>query len=388
MAFRATICDDPNITHQFFVFGYYGWKNTGDDAMLYTILRELHTLYPKKIIAVLARVPVKISEEDRGLVKFVRPVPHAIFREILNSSVFIIGGGTHIEDYGTRKIRPLKNILRIFIFTVLAKLFRKEIYFLGIGIGPISTIWERLLLKTICQLTNFISVRDKISYEILKTLGVGAKSRLAFDPSALLEPLSDNDTTFASEANNNKILGLSILPVFKIYNCNRKRDILLAQEIAKGINKWMEEDPQVAVNLFIFKGKSKDDDVAFTKLLQGLLKLVERVKLVPFEPDPRKRLYQVSQCHYFIGMRFHSSLFAYLSSIPMLMIDYHPKCRALAEYIGLPKHAIVSLNEILTGQFSSFLKHLQERPNNFRATLPIEVAKHRARYGLDIRCKD
>lgn len=388
MALRPIIRDHTSIAQQFFVFGYYGWKNTGDDAMLYTILRELHTLYPKNRIVVVARVPAKVPEETKSLVKFVKPVPHTVFREILNSSVFIIGGGTHIEDFGTRKIRPLKNVLRIFIFTVLAKFLGKEICFLDIGIGPISTVWDRLLLKPICELSDFISVRDRSSYEILKNLGVDAKSRLSFDASVLLEPLSNRDITVASGANNNKILGLSVSPVSEIYDCNRKKDIMLAREIAKGLNQWMEEDLGVEVHLFIFKGESKDDDVAFTNLLQGRLKLVERVKLVPYESDPRKRLSQVSRCDYFIGMRFHSSLFAYLTGIPMLMIDYHPKCRALAEYIGLPKHAIVSPNEILTGQFRHFLEHFRESPNSFRATLPIDVAKWRARCGLCVHCRD
>jgi polysaccharide pyruvyl transferase WcaK-like protein len=81
-------------------------------------------------------------------------------------------------------------------------------------------------------------------------------------------------------------------------------------------------------------------------------------------------------------MRYHSCLFAYLNSIPLLIIDYHPKCRALANEIGLPKHAVVSLEEILNGQFQDQLENLVNSPSDFCATLPISVAKTRARDGI------
>ena len=63
-------------------------------------------------------------------------------------------------------------------------------------------------------------------------------------------------------------------------------------------------------------------------------------------------------------------------------IDYHPKCRAFAEEIGLPKHAVISIEEILNGQFWKYLKDLQGHPDDFVARLPVNTAKQRAKNGL------
>jgi polysaccharide pyruvyl transferase WcaK-like protein len=83
-------------------------------------------------------------------------------------------------------------------------------------------------------------------------------------------------------------------------------------------------------------------------------------------------------------MRYHACLFAYLNNVPLLIIDYHPKCRALAEEIELPDNAIISLSEILTGGFAEHLRNLIRSPDKFLANLPIKLARNKARAGIKI----
>ncbi|MCL0069458.1 polysaccharide pyruvyl transferase family protein [Dehalococcoidia bacterium] len=365
--------------HQFFIFGYYGWKNVGDDAMLYALLQELYALDPKANFAVLSAVPVTIPPQTEGKIRFVKLSPLAVSQEILRSSAFIIGGGTHLFDYGN-KIRVLKIQLSILILVTYSKVLRKKVYLLNNGIGPILTTWGRILTKLICHLADYISVRDGASYRLLASWGFTGKVSLAFDLSALIEPL--DETTNNPLENNKAILGISVTPVFELYYNSRERDFLLVDEIAKAINEQIERNPQWEVYLFIFKGKTKDHDVDITQLLQQRLQPPERVKLIPYNPDPRRMLDKVAQCHAFVGMKYHSCLFAYLSNIPLLVIDYHPKCRALAEDIGLPRQAVMSLREILDGQLTQRVKNLTESPENFHATLPVSLARSRAKAGI------
>jgi polysaccharide pyruvyl transferase CsaB len=368
--------------HRFFIFGYYGWKNVGDDAMLYALLQELSALNSMAEFAILSPVPVVIPPQVLSKTKFVKPSPLAVSREILRSSTFVIGGGTHICDYGNRK-RVLKILSRILVLVLYSKLLRKKIYFLNNGLGPISTTWGSFLSKSICWLADYISVRDEASYRILQAWGFTDKISLTFDLSALIEPLNEPGSNIQKIRKNNKrILGISVTPVFEIYHRSKERDLLLINEIAKHVNEWLEENPHWEVWLFTFKGRSKDSDVFITQLLQERLQPPERIKLIPYNSDPRRILAQVAQCDAFIGMKYHSCLFAYLDGIPLLVIEYHPKCRALAAEIGLPKHAIISLEEILNGQIAKQLKNLLEHPENFRATLPVKLATKRAKHGI------
>ena len=365
---------------QIFIFGNYGVKNTGDDAMVYVLLRELHVLYPNAIFAISSYVPFTVPQETKNIVKFVKPVPQTIFREIMHSSIFIMGGGTHIYDYGN-KIKRLKIMFEKLIMQIWAKLFCKRIFLLNTGVEPLSTTWSKFLSKQMCRLAEFISVRDKLSYEVLEGIGLRDKVTLSFDLTALLQPESSSDKFLVKKVNT-KILGISILPFFGIYHGDKEKDRLFVHEIAKGLNQWLKQDCQNMIYLFVFTGQSKATDVFITEMLKKQLNPSGQVRLIPYDPDPKKTLSQVAQCHAFVGMRYHSCVFAYLTNIPLLIINYFQKCQALAEDIGLPKYAVISLEEILNGKFEKYLKNLQEHLDDFVATLPIAIAKQMAKNGF------
>jgi polysaccharide pyruvyl transferase WcaK-like protein len=371
---------DWKMNRQIFIYGHYGWKNTGDDAMIYVLLRELHILYPTATFAIISQTAMAVPQETKNLVKFVRPKPSTVIQEIKHSFIFVLGGGTHFHDYGI-KIKPLKMLSKNFIVFMLSKLFCKRTYFLGIGLEPLSTIWGRFLTKQICRLADFISVRDESSYEILKGMRSKNKVILSFDLAALLQPLLTRDECLAKKTDM-KILGISILPFFEIYHSDKEKDRLFVHEIAKGLNQWLKRDRKSLIYLFVFKGKSIADDVLITEMLEKQLHPVERVKLVPYNPDPVETMSKVAQCRAFVGMRYHSCLFAYLTNTPLLIVNYFQKCQALAEDVGLPKHVVISLEEILNGEFEKYLKNLQEHPDDFVATLPIDKAKQMAKKGL------
>ena len=196
---------------QFFIFGYYGWKNVGDDAMLFALLQELYRLNPKTEFAVLSSVPVIIPAETKSRVKFVKPSPLVVSREIFKSSAFMVGGGTHLFVYGN-KIRMLKIQLRILILILYSKLLTKKVYLISNGLGPFSEAWGKFLPWLICCLADYISVRDEASYRFLTSWGFISKASLAFDISALIKPLNVNESS-SIKTNNKRTLGISVTPV-------------------------------------------------------------------------------------------------------------------------------------------------------------------------------
>ncbi len=364
-----------------FIFGYYGWQNTGDDAMLSALLQELPELYPKAEFLVVSRIPVAVPIYVKDKVKFVKPAPIPAFWAMVKSSTFIVGGGTHMDDYGKRTIK-IKNLTRLFALVLLARVLCNKVYFVGNGIGTITTTWGRMLAKATCHLASHINVRDKMSLEIVKSFGLQDKISLGFDVSAILTK-SEMIHNTATEETADEILGVCVTSVFEQYYGNKKKDSLLISEIAEHLNQCLNAMPKLRVRLFIFKDGPRDDDVRITNLLKDRLQVSKRVNLFSYNPDPHEVLAQIAQCRAFIGMKYHSCLFAYLNNIPLLVVAYHPKCRALANEIGLPEHAVMSLQEILEGQnFGERLRNLIELPESFRATLPVSVAKDRARAGI------
>ena len=157
--------------------------------MLYVLLQELSSIYPNAIFAILSKTYITIPQNVKNQVKYVKPSLFTVGIEILRSSTFILGGGTHLFDYGIKR-RALKIQLRLLFLVLFTKLLGKKVYILGNGLGPFQTQWGKFLARIICYLADYISVRDKISYSFLIEWGLVNKAVLAFDLSVLLDPLN------------------------------------------------------------------------------------------------------------------------------------------------------------------------------------------------------
>lgn len=357
-----------------FMFGYYGWKNTGDDAMIYALIQEFFRKNHLSEFVVVSEDSLEIPKETENFVRFIENNPFVILKEILSSSVVLWGGGTFMYDH-TNTGRQFVNLMMILFLVVFSRLLQKRVYLLGIGVEPLTTKIGKFLSKSICRLSGFVSVRDSTSLNILESLGLnGVKS--SFDLSALLEPRKCHNKT------GNKILGVSILPFFSIYHNNPEKDMLMVNEIANALKKWILADKKNVIYIFTFKGRSKEDDVQITKILEDKLNQDDRVKLIPYKKDPLDSFTLISCCDAFIGMRYHSCVFAYLSNIPLLIINYFQKCGSLAEDTGLTSSALISPDDILNGKFENYLENLLKKPGDFRARLPILEARSMAKEGL------
>jgi len=366
---------------RFFIFGHYGEKNTGDDTILFVLLNELAKRYPKTKFAVLSNNPLNIHLNINNEVIEVHHHPLSVFNEIRKSSVFIMGGGTQIFDTGIMFTR-LVILLKIFLILTWAKIVCREIWFVGIGIEKLSTFWGKILGKLILKIPTFISVRDRYSYDLIIRMGYENKLELSFDLAALLfcnKKLEDKKLD-----NNKKILGISLLPFFEIYKRQNKNDDLLIKEIGKSLNQWLIQNRKNYVYIFEFKGGSRSDDVAISKQLKEQL-LDGRVKYIEYNKDPSNTLASINLCDYFIGMRYHSCIFAYLTNKPMLIINYFHKCEALANDIGLNPVALLSPYDIINGDFNRNFNDFLNNPKKYLPTLPIKQSIFLANRGIPCR---
>jgi len=352
--------------------------------MLYALLRELHVRFPHATFIVPARAPCTIPQEVKGLVKFIELRPWKMLREIMKSSVLVMGGGTHIYDQGNLFGR-LAVLTGWLASITLAKISGAQVWLIGIGIEPIQTKWGVFFAKSLLGLADFISARDSTSFQIAQRMGFKRKSIQSFDLTALLldfvasVPQQESCGTIQdNKLVNPKTIGLAILPFFEIYTGDKITDKFFVQRIAESLNKWLEKDDKNTVCLFTTKGASKDHDVLLTNLLCASLTPQERVRLIPYDSDPLQTLAKIGRCDAFIGMRYHSCVFAYLSRVPLLMINYFHKCQALADDIKLPRSALITPDEIMNGLLEERLTLLDMCPGSFMAELPPTEAKKMA----------
>jgi len=360
---------------QFFIYGYYGFKNTGDDAMLYALLHEINKIFPHDVFVVYSGTKSLVTPpETENKVKIIKP--YALFFEIPRSSFFIIGGGTSIFDYTKNKLFNLFVILLYFEMLFLAKIYCKKMLYLCIGVGSVSSRLGQYLIKKMYGMADYITVRDSMSLQLLKEMKIKSKVKLSFDLASFLNIPLDKQKNL----HEGRVLGVSILPFFQNYQNDKQKDLAMVNNIEKALRIWLEEHSENMIHLFPFQGKSEksiSNDADITQLLYKKLSSSNRVNIITYNPNPLVALSKIADCDAFLGMRYHSSLFAYLAKKPFILIDYSSKCKAFANDIKLPKNSIISINEILNGKLSSYIEELLKNPQNFFAQIPPEQIKKR-----------
>jgi polysaccharide pyruvyl transferase WcaK-like protein len=357
----------------FFIFGYFGWSNAGDDAIGYSVLNELFQRYPNANFVITCQDHYFIdflNKKIRYLKIF--PVKFDIFtllKEIVQNQHFIITGGTHFHDQDNIQFRRLKIMIGFIFLTCFAKIFKKSPILLGHGIGPISHIWSKIMLKMILFNCKQIFVRDNDSYELLKQIGFEEKSILGFDCGAIL---ANKISSHQQNQTKYKILGISLLPVYSIYTKDPEKDLLSELYYSRCFNSILTKNHSIRLRLFAFRSGNYHSDIEhLMRIMQRIDLNSQKIDIVVYDGDIFKILNKINECDYFIGMRYHASLFAYLMGKPLIICDYMGKCKSLAMDIGVFPSATVSLCEIEKEKFCEKILALLKNPTDFYAKIPI-----------------
>jgi polysaccharide pyruvyl transferase WcaK-like protein len=371
------------VEKEFFIIGYFGFKNLGDHAMLFVALKELNSKFPDCTFKILSKEPLWIPSNTSNKIEWVKIRYDLITRCILKSTSVIFVGGTHLEDHGIDAIRIYKNIGRILLLSLFIRICRKPIYHLGIGVGPLRRQLVKILVRIIFILSEQISVRDFASFEILKELHLQDKVIQGFDISVLL------DREILNYQREREILGISLLPYYKTFYGNEKLDYSFIDKIADQLFIWLMQNPERKIYLFIINGCRTDDPPLIYSLRKKIVKkdfsLKSRIDIIQYQENPQKMLNFFSECDYFISYRLHSAIFAYICSLPFIMINYHQKCKSFAEQIDLPEGAIITPDDVIKGKLSIIINSITENPSDYQASLPIEIAKKNAKNCFQMR---
>ena len=149
--------------------GYYGFNNTGDEAIMLSMHKNIQEMGENYHITVLSNKP-KETKEKYGIEAVYRFGFMDVFRAIHRCDVLLSGGGSLLQD--STSTRSLMYYLSI---TAAAKLMRKKVMLYANGIGPVSGKRNRRLVKQVVNKADLITLREENSYEELLSMGVNPK---------------------------------------------------------------------------------------------------------------------------------------------------------------------------------------------------------------------
>ncbi|MFM9281944.1 polysaccharide pyruvyl transferase CsaB [Paenibacillus jiagnxiensis] len=308
------------------ISGYYGFRNSGDEAVLKSILTALEEA--GKQAGVTAQ-PIVLSSDPAWTEKMygVRAVHRMSLKEvraaIRESSGLISGGGSLLQDATSPKTIPYYlAILK------LAQWAGKPTFVYAQGIGPVQRKWFYPLIKSVFKRCKYISVRDEQSADLLAAMGVQRSSVNVVPDPVMGLPLPANAD---SGPNGLSPAGMPVIGISVRYWDKERREL---KAIADGLRKLSAERP---VHLRFLPFHLPDDVQASQYVLEQLGDVGANGSSISMEQeitDPQQMLLEVSRCDLIVGMRLHSLIYAASREVPLLGISYDPKINHFLSRIG------------------------------------------------------
>ncbi|MGB9553032.1 MAG: polysaccharide pyruvyl transferase CsaB [bacterium] len=320
------------------VSGYYGFGNTGDEAILTSLLSLLKRI-PKVQITVLSAYP-KRTRREHGVRSVSRINPVSVFHSLLKCDILISGGGGLLQD-----VTSSRSLLYYLSIIYLGVCFKKKVVLLAQSIGPISKALNRKLTSRVLNKVTLITVRDEHSFRELDKLGVrGAPIYQTADLALLLEKPKEEDSKKILEFLNLK----GPFVVFCLRSLKHRR--IRVKDFAE-IAKRLKNELQVEIVFLPFQF-SLDQELS-----EQLSALVPGSILCPFL-KPRQIISLFAKAELVVGMRLHAIIFSALARTPFLPVSYDPKVSSFAQLLN---QEALSLEEDAEKIFLKIEENLKNR---------------------------
>ncbi|MDK2820479.1 MAG: hypothetical protein PWP31_444 [Clostridia bacterium] len=316
------------------ISGYYGFQNTGDEAVLYSIIRALKLLEPSLEITALSHNP-KHTKENFGIKAVNRWRLSAIAKAISQSDLLISGGGSLFQD-----VTGPKSLIYYLGIVVLARLLKKPVIIYAQGLGPLKHSWSRWLTAKVLNNVQLITLRDSESRQFLEGLGVKKPPvYVTADPVLGLKPenldLESGKEKWEQLGLEKPVIGISV----RSWPGAKSFWPILARVADDLVNKGWNI-------LFLPFHFPSDVDAC-----RQVARLMHNPSVILKENmDLSKIMAIIGELDFLIGMRLHALIMSAIMGVPFLALSYDPKVSSLARLTEQP--LISSLTNVTYKKFS------------------------------------
>ncbi|MDR7433742.1 MAG: polysaccharide pyruvyl transferase CsaB [Armatimonadota bacterium] len=297
--------------------GYYGFGNTGDEAILSATVRELRSRLPGAEVMVLSADPQRTAREY-GVRAIPRAHPMSLLKALARCTLFLSGGGTLLQD-ATSWWSPLYYLGVLAGGLALAE--RTAIY--AQGFGPLRTRAIRVLARWLLDRVDLITLRDEDSRVAIQELGVRRPGiYVGADPAFLLDPVHPGrvEEILASEA---------IDPI-------RPRIMVAARpwggDFLPGFLEGLREASNRLDALVVFLPMHRAYDLSLAEELAAAIGPRARVIRGIYRPEEVMGL--VGAMDVLVGLRLHGLIFAVATGVVPIGLSYDPKVVSLLREVG------------------------------------------------------
>lgn len=328
------------------ISGYYGFDNSGEEAILFSMIQAFKKVLPSIHITVLSNDP-EYTRLTYGVDAVHRRSLIKVIGAIKRSDGFISGGGSLLQDETGNR-----NVFYYSALMMLAKFLGKPFVVYAQGIGPICKKPNEKIVEVALNKAKLLTVRDVASKQLLEKIGVLEEINLVPDPVLGIE----------IDASKSKWL------IENDQNQNRKRE---QKFISVSVRDWTSgvsflENIAAALDMIsrlgykiIFVPMHGEHDEKTSKNVQDMM--TRAAIVAPADLSIEEKIKLIGESELLIGMRLHALIFAAIMDTPFTAISYDPKIDAFASLCQQPVPA--NVNEANWSSKTLF-KVVKEQLNN------------------------
>lgn len=340
------------MTKKLLLSGYYGFDNSGDDAILKAIVENLDGDYE---LTALSKSPEKTKKEykinavDRFSIS-------EVYKAMKETDVFVFGGGSLLQD-----ITSSRSLYYYLSLIILAKFLNKKVFVFANGVGPIEGKFNRFITKKVLNSVDYITLRDEASYKFTKFIGVENENiEVTADPVFLIESSSEERADEILEEQGIE-LGENVLA---ISIRDWKTSPGLARDVAKFCDKLIDKDIDILVVPMHYPY-----DVEYSEMIKVLSKN-ERIYVLNNKYEVEDIIALLKKATAVIAMRLHALIYSAKANTPILGLIYDPKVTGLIDELSVSEYVRVedANPEILFDKFKSLMENLDDRKESIERT--------------------
>lgn len=311
--------------------GYYGYKNTGDDVFCVVADWGSRKYWKARNLAFVATELPVLGHPAKPIIPTVKRYPgqHTISRVIssLESVNMVYFGGSTLHS-------PQELWVNIFRKFRSHSVFAKSISASGVSIGPFKTSRAENEIRKLLSEMDFISVRDRVSFDIVEAMNIDTPLIQSFDPALLMLDVMQDKPNFVpiGTLNTRPTIGVSVCNYERYVDGDHDNEIKRIKFVKDTIKFLAAEG--FKLSFFVFNGNKSSGDDRLTDEVIDSLAGYPYVEKISYDRDPCQVFNRISCCKAIFGIRLHSAILAYAASVPFVLIEYHRKCADFLDEIG------------------------------------------------------
>lgn len=356
--------------YDFAISGYYGYDNSGDDALLLAMLTELKREKPNVRTVVFSANP-KQTKKRYKIDSYNRFNPFKVYGCIKQSRVLLSGGGSLIQDETSSKsLWYYTEMLR------LAKRFGLKVMQIANGIGPIKRKRNRRIAsRVINSCVDEITLREMRSLDELKKMDITVNTTVTSDPAMLLDGSSDDEIKRIFEREN-------IFP--HRYACIAMRDWKynpsdFEEKIAEAAD-YIYETYHADI---IFVPMQYPADIAISERIMN--KMRNSSSVLKQQLSIENVIGVIRGSDLVLAMRLHTLIYGVSMNVPVVAIKYDPKVDGFMEY--MEQKRFVDVTDIDIQKLKAFIDDAVKSGKTDKTKLLCEQMREKACENIQIAIK-